>query len=413
MKLLIEIKMVYRGLVSRKGRSFLTILGIVIGVAGVITIISLGAGAQSLVVSQLTSLGSNLIGILPGKSDETGPPASVFGVQITTLTMSDIEALQDKVRFPHITAVAPFVNGTAVVVWNNKSIDTTFSGTLGSLPDVQTLPIARGRFMTEEEARAGGNVLVLGWDVNELLFGEADALGKVVKVNNVPCQVIGVTAKQGTVAFQNQDDIVYIPLPIAQKQMLGINYLQFARAKIDKPEFVKSTIAEVETLLKERHRIKSDDQIDFSVRDIADALKLITGITDGLRLFLSAMAGIALVVGGIGIMNIMLVTVAERTREIGLRKAVGATKSNIRNQFLLESAVVTLLGGLIGIVFGSLLSYAIALGARFAGYSWDFIISPIAVLLAIGVSILTGLIFGLYPAFKASKLNPIDALRYE
>lgn len=413
MGLLSEIRLVIKGLLSRKGRSFLTILGIVIGVAGVITIISLGAGAQSLVVSQLTSLGTNLIGILPGKSDETGPPAAVFGVQVTSLTLDDAKALADKTRFPHIAGVAAFVNGPATVVWNSQNIDTSFSGTLGTLPEVQNTPIAAGRFFTEEEGRSGANVTVLGWDVKELLFGNSDPLGQVVKIKNVPFEVIGVTSKQGTVAFQNQDDIVYIPLVIAQKQLLGINYLQFIRARVDHPEQVKATITEVETLLKERHRIKRDEDVDFSVRDLADALKLITGITDALKLFLTAMAGIALVVGGIGIMNIMLVTVAERTREIGLRKAVGATNKNIRNQFLLESSIVTLLGGVVGIIVGTLLAYAVALGARYAGYTWDFVVSPVSILLAVGVSVLVGIIFGYYPARKAAKLNPIEALRYE
>lgn len=408
-----EIKLVIKGLLSRKGRSFLTILGIVIGVAGVITIISLGAGAQSLVLSQLTSLGSNLIAVIPGKSDETGPPAAVFGVQITTLTLDDATSLLNNPRLPHVTAVAAFVRGSGTVVWRNQSVDTSFTATQGSLPNVQNTPIAQGRFFDEREERGGANVLVLGWDVKQELFQDQDPIGQVVKIKNVPFEVIGVAKKQGTVAFQNQDDQVYIPLSIGQKQLLGINYLQFIRAKVDETVYVKSTIEEINQILKERHHIQSDDEIDFSVRDLADAIKLIGSITDALKLFLAAMAGISLVVGGIGIMNIMLVTVAERTREIGLRKAVGATRKNIRNQFLLESGTVTLLGGIIGILTGSLLAYGIALGARYAGYTWDFVISLTSVLLAVGVSVAVGIIFGYYPARKAAKLNPIEALRYE
>ncbi len=412
MNLVTQLRLVISNLLSRKGRAFLTILGIVIGVAGVITIISLGAGAQSLVVSQISTLGSNLIGILPGKSDETGPPAAVFGVQITTLVMEDANALLNNPRLPHLTAVAPFVRGSGTVVWQDKQVDTFYSGTTSSLPDVQNTPLEDGRFFSPQEER-GANVVVLGYDVKEQLFGDKKAIGEVVKLENVPLEVIGVAEKQGTVAFQNQDDQVFIPLVIAQKQLLGINYLQFIRARVDSAENVKSTVTEVEKLLKERHRIKNDEDIDFSVRDLASALNLINSITNALRLFLAAMAGIALVVGGIGIMNIMLVTVSERTREIGLRKAVGATASNIRNQFLLEASTVTVLGGIIGIVVGSSLSYAIALGARYAGYTWDFVISPTSIVLAVGVSALTGIIFGLYPAVKASKLDPIEALRYE
>lgn len=408
-----QLRFVLKGLLARKGRSFLTILGILIGVAGVITIISLGAGAQSLVVSQVTSLGSNLIGILPGKSDESGPPAAVFGVQVTTLSVEDANGLLDKVRFPHITAVAPFVNGSGTIVYEERNIDTSFSGTYGSLPDVQNVPIEGGRFFSEEEGRSGANVAVLGSAVKEELFPDSNPVGKVIKINNVPLEIVGFLEEQGTVAFQNQDDIVYMPLVIAQKQLLGINYLQFIRAKVDDSVNVKETISAVEDYLKINHRIKSDEDIDFSVRDLADAVKFLSSITDGLRLFLAAMAGISLVVGGIGIMNIMLVTVAERTREIGLRKALGATNKRIRNQFLLESATVTLLGGVFGIIVGCALSYFIALGARFAGFEWDYIISLFSVLLALGVSIFTGVIFGLYPAVKASKLDPIDALRYE
>ncbi len=412
MNFLTQIRLVLRNLLARRGRAALTVLGIVIGVAGVITIIALGAGAQSLVVSQVSSLGSNLIGILPGKSDESGPPAAVFGVQITTLTLEDAQALLNNPQIPHIEAVAPFVRGSGTIVWQNRQVDTFYSGTLSSMPTVQNTPLAQGRFFNSAEEK-GANVAVLGFDVKEQLFGERNAIGEIIKLQNIPLEVIGVAKKQGTVAFQNQDDQIFIPLSIAQKQLLGINYLQFIRAKVDSAENVKSTVSDVEKLLKERHRIKNDEDIDFSVRDLASALTLITSITNALRLFLAAMAGIALVVGGIGIMNIMLVTVTERTREIGLRKAVGATSGNIRNQFLLESGIVTLLGGIIGIILGALLSYGIALGARYAGYAWDFVISPSSVLLAVGVSVLTGVVFGLYPAVKASRLDPIEALRYE
>lgn len=405
-----QIKLVLKGLLSRKGRSFLTILGIVIGVAGVITIISLGAGAQSLVLSQLTSLGTNLVGILPGKSNENGPPASVFGVQITTLIVEDARAVEQE---PHVAAVAAFVRGSATVTFEDEAVDTFFTATEASLPNVQTTPIEQGRFFDEREGKGGANVIVLGYDVKQQLFPNENPIGKVVKIKTVPFEVVGYTKKQGTVSFQNQDDQVYIPLVIGQKQLLGINYLQFVRARIDAPENVKPAIAGITALLKDRHRIQNDDDIDFSVRDLADAIKLIGGITDGLKIFLAIMAGISLLVGGIGIMNIMLVTVAERTREIGLRKAVGASNANIRNQFLLESGTVTLLGGLVGIVVGAALSYVIALGARYAGYTWDYVISLQSVVLAVGVSVATGIIFGYYPARKAAKLNPIEALRYE
>lgn len=408
-----SVKLALRSLASRKGRAGLTILGIVIGVAGVIIIIAMGAGAQSLVLSQITNLGTNLLGVLPGKTNETGPPAAVFGVQITTLTREDAAALEDKNRAPHIEAVAAFARGAGTVVWRGQDVDTNFSATQASYPRVQDAELGEGRFFDEREERAAANVIVLGYEVKKELFGESQAIGEVVKIKNVPFSVIGIMKKRGTVAFENQDDQVFIPLLVGQRQILGINHLQFIRLKVDDALNLEQTRKDIEQILRERHGIDNPENDDFGVRDLASAVEILTQITDGLRLFLTAMAGIALVVGGIGIMNIMLVTVAERTREIGLRKAVGATGQSIRNQFLFESAAVTLAGGIIGIIVGAFISYIVSVVAQRLGYDWAFIISPASVLLAVGVSILTGIIFGLYPAFKASRLDPIEALRYE
>ncbi len=425
-KLAKEIHVTIKDLLARKGRSFLTILGIVIGVAGVIIIISLGSGAQSLVIGQVTKLGSNLVGVLPGKSNENGPPTAVFGVQIKTLKLSDIEAIKNKSKVPNVVEVASFVNGNVTVIAGKESVDTSMVATDGSYVRVQNAEMIKGTFFSDEESNAGANVIVLGYDVAKALFPNGNEIGQVVKIkipdknptdsnisNSIPFRVIGVQKKLGTVTFQNQDDQVFIPFSIGQRQILGIDYLQFARIKIDDGANVKVAMEDIKRVLREQHRIHDAENDDFSVRDLADAIKLLTGITDTLRIFLGLMAGISLIVGGIGIMNIMLVTVSERTREIGLRKAIGATNRNIRNQFLLESIVLTFTGGILGIILGIIVSYLIALGARFAGYDWAFIISPLAILLAVSVSILTGIVFGLYPALKAARLDPIDALRYE
>lgn len=415
-----NIKMVLKNLLSRKARSFLTVLGIVIGVAGVIIIISIGAGAQALVLGQITKLGTNLIEVMPGKSNETGPPAAVFGVQIKTLISDDLETIKDKNRIPHAEEVAPIVRSNITVISGKESVDTSFTASESSYARVVNIKTTSGTFFSDEEGRAGANVIVLGYDVAEQLFPNGGELGSVVKLQNngenkvsIPFRVIGVVEKLGTVAFRNQDDQVYIPFSIGQRQILGINYIQSIVIKTDNADEIKTTIEDIKQTLRTQHKITNSDNDDFSVKDLADAIKILTSITDGLRMFLGLMAGISLIVGGIGIMNIMLVTVSERTREIGLRKALGATSHQIRNQFLIEAVILTGVGGILGIIVGIIVSFAIALGARYAGYDWAFVISPFAILLAIFVSTLTGIVFGLFPALKAAKLDPIDALRYE
>ncbi len=403
----------FKSLASHKSRFFLTMLGMIIGISSVIIIMSIGASAQGLILNQIKSIGSDLIGILPGASSEDGPPSALFGVTVTTLKYDDALALAKKENVPHGVAVASYVKGTGTISWQNRSVDTNITGTTASYIEVEDVDVASGRFFDTEEEKTISRLIILGSKVAEDLFEGSDPLDQTVKLKRESFRVIGVMEERGSVAFQNEDDQVFIPLATAQKIILGINHLGFIRIKVDNSINLDQTVENAKATLRERHDIDDPIYDDFTVRNVQQALDVLTQVTDALKFFLASIAAIALLVGGIGIMNIMLVAVNERIREIGLRKAVGAKRSNITNQFLIETIVISLGGGLIGIVLGSVISGLVALVANYLGYKWDFIITPGSIALATGVSIAIGLAFGLYPARKAAKLDPIDALRYE
>ncbi len=405
----------FKLLLANKVRSFLTMLGIIIGVGAVIIIMAVGAGAQSLILAQVESLGSNLVVILPGKADNDGPPASAMGIVITTLTYEDAMALRDKKNVPNILEIAAYSNAAASVNWGSHSYDTSLTGSTIGLLEVDGGEVTQGRFFTKEEETNLARVAVLGDTVKKELFGESDAVGQRIKIKKHTFEVIGVMTERGTVAFQDSDDQVFIPIKTVQKLISGVNHVSMIRAKIDYDENIERAVDDIAITLRERHDIDdpSGDRDDFSVRNSAQALDIITTITDSLRFFLAAMAALSLVVGGIGIMNIMLMSVTERTREIGLRKAVGASQINIMSQFLVESIAVTFIGGLIGIIGGSIISFLIAIVARLLGYDWAFSVSILSIILAVSVSMVVGLVFGLYPARKAASLEPVEALRHE
>ncbi|MDP3043404.1 MAG: ABC transporter permease [bacterium] len=409
------VKISVKALLANKARSFLTMLGIIIGVGAVIVIMAVGAGAQSLILAQVKTLGTNLIGVMPGKSEETGPPTAAMGIVITTLTYDDAMALRDPKNAPNIVEVVAYTIGIGTVSWESNSYDTNLKGSTAGYLEVEGGEVGQGRFFTEEEEKNMARVAVLGSAVKNELFGESEAVGQRIKIKKHTFEVIGVMKERGTVAFQDYDDQILLPIKTMQKLIAGVNHLGLIRAKVDDENNIQRAINDVEITLRERHDITdmSGASDDFTVRSAAEALDVITTVTDALRYFLAAMAALSLLVGGIGIMNIMLVSVTERTREIGLRKAVGADNFNIMSQFLMEAVAVTLLGGIIGIVGGVIVSYLIAVGARFLDYEWEFIVSPFSVILAVSVSMLVGLVFGLYPARKASKLEPVEALRYE
>jgi putative ABC transport system permease protein len=413
MELTSSLRIAFTGLKSKKTRTFLTMLGIIIGISSVIIIISVGAGAQSLILNQIKSLGSNQISIFPGASEESGPPPSVFGSANTSLKIDDLEALKNKQYVPNLVALTYYVRSTATMTWQDNEFNGTYVATTASYTEVHDIPVSVGRFIDEDEEKNLAKVVVLGANVKEELFGDEDPLGQMIKIKKHQFRVIGVMSKKGTTGFENQDNYVFMPVSTGQKIMLGIDYISLARVKIDSQENVNQSVIDIKAVLRDRHNLDNNELDDFTVRAQSQAIEIFSQITDSLTYFLAAIAAISLLVGGIGIMNIMLIAVTERTREIGLRKALGAKRKNILSQFLVESIAVTLFGGIIGIIFGILMSLLVALVARWMGYNWDFVISISAIFLSCTISIMVGLFFGLYPAFKASELNPIEALQYE
>lgn len=413
MKLSSPIKISYTNLLAAKFRSFLTILGIIIGIASVIVVMAIGASAQQLILSQVSGIGSNLVSVLPGASDEKGPPASALGVVVTTLKETDLNFILQKKNVPNALSGCAYVSGVAAAKYKSNSAQVSFQGVSASFPNVESVVVKEGRFFTSEEESSLARVAVLGPERAKQLFGSESPLGKVFSLKDTNFTVIGVFEKRGSSGFTNTDDLTYIPLETAQKILLGISHINSMRIKIDLPENMERATADVRYALRTQHKIKNPTDDDFSVRNTAQAISIITNITDILKYFLTSIAAISLLVGGVGIMNIMLISVNQRIREIGLRKAVGARSRHIVTQFLIESVFLTLVGGIIGIIFGISISFLASVIINALGYNWEFIISPSSIVVATSVSVLIGILFGLYPARKASQISPMEALRYE
>jgi len=415
MRLLEPVKISYKYLLAAKFRSFLTILGIIIGVASVIVIMAIGQSAQVLIIDQISGVGSNLIGVLPGASDENGPPASVMGIITTTLKYDDLIALTNGRNVPEVSSGAGYVTGTEVASYRGVNLTSSFNGTTAGYLDVENTEVESGRFFIQDEEINMARVAVIGVNVLKDLFNGEDPLGKTVKIKDQNFTVIGVLKKRGSSGFglSSQDDTVYVPIKTAQKLLLGIDHLGFVRLKVDDASLIPEAIANTKLTLRERHNIDDPANDDFSVRDQASAIETIRKVTDVLRYFLLAIGTISLVVGGVGIMNIMLIAVSQRIREVGLRKAVGARNDDVQAQFLIESVFISLLGGVIGIIIGIAISFLISLVAQFLQYNWPFIISWQSVFVATFVSAVIGIVFGLYPARRAAKISPMEALRYE
>lgn len=413
MKLSSPIKISYKNLMAAKFRSFLTILGIIIGIASVIVVMAIGASAQQLILDQVAGMGSNLVGVLPGASDEKGPPASALGVTTTTLKIDDLKAVLQKKNAPDVVAACGYVSGVAISKYDSVSVTSNFQGVSASLLNVEKINLAAGRFFTDEEDDGLARVAVLGSSRAKEMFPNVDPIGKVITLKDTNFTVIGIFKERGSSGLSGTDDLIYIPLQTAQKILLGIDYLNFMRISVDSADNVSRAVADIKMTIREQHRIKNPTDDDFSVRDTAQALQTIMNVTNVLKYFMAGIAAISLVVGGIGIMNIMLISVNQRIREVGLRKAVGARRRHIIMQFLVEAIFITLIGGIIGIILGIFVSLLASIVINALGYKWQFIISLNSIFLATSVSILIGVIFGLYPARKAAKISPMEALRYE
>jgi ABC-type antimicrobial peptide transport system permease subunit len=385
-------------------------LGIVIGIMAVIIIMSLGASAQEFILGQVKSYGSNMLAILPGAADDTGAPASAMGLVVTSLKTKDGEDVIN-MNNPHIEGVSMYVRGSDLVSWEGNSKSVTFYGTTASYPVIENAVLEKGSFFDNEEENA--KVIVLGSKVADELFGDDDPIGKKIKLKKSSFTVIGVFESKGGNFIQNQDEQVFVPLKTAQNILLGIDYLDFMRIRVDTVDNLDSVKEDITALLRSNHNIDNEDSNDFSIRSVAQAIEVISGITDILKFFLVAVSAISLIVGGFGIMNIMLAIVQERVKEIGLRKALGANSADIVWQFLVETVTITFISGAIGIFLGVLISYGAAQVINYLGYEWTFLISYDGILLGCLVSIIIGLVFGIIPALRASKLDPIDALAYE
>lgn len=397
-----SILMAWGSIVSNKMRSLLTMLGIIIGVAAVIALMSIGYGVQDKITSDISSLGSNTITVTPGTGRKPGVRAAAGSMQ--TLTYKDYLAIKN---LPNITYAAPLVNNSYLLVSGNKNWTTRIYGCTEDYARISSLSVQEGRFWTTKEYSSRARVCVIGKTVATGLFGEESPLGQKVRINGDPFTVIGLLEEKGY-SFMDQDDRVLIPFTTVQERMLHITYVNNIVITSDNADDLSQIESDVTSLLRTRHRIQTGKEDDFSISNSQDLMAAMKSTTQTLTIFLGSIAAISLLVGGIGIMNIMLVSVTERTREIGIRKALGATYTMIIVQFLIESVTVSVAGGLIGVLLGIGASKVIPM---LTTLSTVLAVTPI--LGSFMFSVLIGLVFGLYPAQKAAKLNPIDALHYE
>lgn len=397
----------YIALSSNKARSGLTMLGIVIGISSVIAMTAIGQGAQNSIQSSIQSIGANLIIVIPGAQKGPGVQISQGRGSAKTLTLDDADAITTNVS--NLAGVAPEVSGRYQVTARGTNTNTQIVGVTGTYATVRNMDIESGNFITDQYVNSSAKVAVLGPTTRDDLFGTgADVLGETVRINKIDFKIIGITKTKGGSGFSNPDDQIFIPLTTAQRFLSGDQYVTTINVSAQSADVTSAAQQDITALLLERHHIKNTQSADFNTLNQADIIATASSVTSTFTILLAAVAGISLVVGGIGIMNMMLTTVTERTKEIGLRKAVGAKRKDISTQFLVEAVALTFIGGMFGILLGWGISYGVtALGILQTQVSLN------SILLAFGVSAGIGIVFGYYPALRAAKLNPIDALRYE
>jgi putative ABC transport system permease protein len=405
---LASLRIALRALMVNKMRSALTMLGIIIGVGAVITMVAVGSGAKARIADQIASMGSNMLIILSGSSTSGGFRGGMG--TMPTLTVDDAKAIQNEI--PSVQYVAPSLSGGAQVVYGNQNWSTIINGSMPEVLSIRDWPLASGRPFTQQDVDGATKVALLGRTVVENLFGGIDPIGQVIRIKKIPFTVIGVLAPKGQSTWgQDQDDTIFVPLTTAQKRLFGQQFpgmVRVIQVQARGPEVMKEAEDQINDLLRQRHRIQPNQDNDFSVRNLTELMSSAEQSANVMSLLLGAVASISLIVGGIGIMNIMLVSVTERTREIGIRIAVGAKGRDILLQFLIESLVLSLIGGTLGIMIGIVGTFVLSSFTQ-----WPVLFSIKAILLAFLFSGSVGVFFGFYPARKASLLNPIEALHYE
>ncbi|MBO5588906.1 MAG: ABC transporter permease [Anaerovibrio sp.] len=397
--------MAFTALLANKMRSLLTMLGIIIGVGAVIAMVSVGMGVKSDVVNSISSLGSNMLIVSPGSTNRGGVRGAAGSR--TNLKYDDAKAIKEKIK--NIDFVSPSVSRSYQIVYGNQNWNSSVMGVTPEYMSIRSLEVSTGSFVSESDNNKRNRVAVIGSTVATNLFGTTNPVGQNIRVNNQPFKVIGVLESKGQSSMgQDQDDVVIVPLTTAMERLMAMDYVSSVNIQVSDANKMDQVQEDIEVLLRQRHKIIGGKEDDFNVRNMTSLMETMSQTTTMLTILLGSIAGISLVVGGIGIMNIMMVSVTERTREIGIRKALGATFQNIMMQFLIESVVIGVIGGIIGICMGCGLSMLVG---KFGNFTT--VITPLPVLVSFSFSVGIGLFFGIYPARKAAKLDPIEALRYE